>query len=119
METYDIIVLGGGPAGFTAANRAAEKGFKTAIFECCNLGGVCLNEGCIPSKSFIHSSKEDFLKTVKLKIRDESSSANLVAWVDEKIKPSICSATAYEDRSGKTRLKSFFHSVRSFHMITA
>ena len=86
METYDIIVLGGGPAGFTAANRAAEKRFKTAIFEYCNLGGVCLNEGCIPSKSFIHSSKDFFLKKVELQTGDESSSANLVAWVDEKNK---------------------------------
>lgn len=86
METYDIIILGGGPAGFTAANRAAEKGFKTAIFEYGNLGGVCLNEGCIPSKSFIHSSKEFFLKNVELQTGDESLSANLAAWVDEKNK---------------------------------
>lgn len=86
METYDIIILGGGPAGFTAANRAAEKGFKTAIFEYGNLGGVCLNEGCIPSKSFIHSSKEFFLKKGELQTGDESLSAHLAAWVDEKNK---------------------------------
>lgn len=51
-----MIVLGGGPAGFTAANRAAEKGASVAIFEGADLGGVCLNEGCIPSKSFLHSA---------------------------------------------------------------
>lgn len=56
MYEFDIIVLGGGPAGFTAANRAAEKGAKVALFEAGSLGGVCLNEGCIPSKSFLHSS---------------------------------------------------------------
>ena len=56
-EKYDVIVLGGGPAGFTAANRAAEAGLKTAIFEEDKLGGTCLNQGCIPSKSFIHSAK--------------------------------------------------------------
>jgi len=61
-EKYDVIVLGGGPAGFTAANRAAESGLKTAIFEYKNLGGTCLNEGCIPSKSFIHAAKVFSLK---------------------------------------------------------
>lgn len=56
MERFDVIVLGGGPAGFTAANRAAEKGASVAIFEGADFGGVCLNEGCIPSKIFLHSA---------------------------------------------------------------
>lgn len=56
MDKFDVIVLGGGPAGFTAANRAAEKGASVAIFEGADFGGVCLNEGCIPSKSFLHSA---------------------------------------------------------------
>lgn len=60
MDKFDVIVLGGGPAGFTAANRAAEKGASVAIFEGADLGGVCLNEGCIPSKSFLHSAASSF-----------------------------------------------------------
>ena len=85
MENYDVIVLGGGPAGFTAANRAAENGLKTAIFEGSNLGGVCLNEGCIPSKSFIHSAKDSINRNA-WQTPGSDSSAGLNAWVEEKNK---------------------------------
>ena len=54
---YDLIILGGGPAGYFAAERAAEAGFNTVLFEERSLGGVCLNEGCIPTKSLLHSAK--------------------------------------------------------------
>jgi dihydrolipoamide dehydrogenase len=57
MENVDLIILGGGPAGYIAAERAASGGMKTALFEKKNLGGVCLNEGCIPTKTMIHSAK--------------------------------------------------------------
>jgi len=54
---YDLIVLGGGPAGYLAGERAAHEGLKTLVIEERNLGGVCLNEGCIPSKSLLYSAK--------------------------------------------------------------
>lgn len=54
---YDLIVLGGGPAGYNAAERAAEAGMKVALFEEKALGGVCLNEGCIPTKTLLYSAK--------------------------------------------------------------
>ena len=57
MEQYDLAVLGGGPAGYFAAERAASGGLKTALFEAEKLGGVCLNEGCIPTKVMLNSSK--------------------------------------------------------------
>ncbi len=57
MQLFDLIVIGGGPAGYLAAERAAEGGLKTALFEKRALGGVCLNEGCIPSKAFLNSAK--------------------------------------------------------------
>lgn len=57
METYDLIVLGGGPAGYLAAARAGSEGLKTLLIEKDALGGVCLNEGCIPSKSLLYSAK--------------------------------------------------------------
>ncbi|MEE1199581.1 MAG: dihydrolipoyl dehydrogenase [Christensenellales bacterium] len=56
-EMFDLIVLGGGPAGYLAAERAAHAGLKTAVFEKRALGGVCLNEGCIPSKALLNSAK--------------------------------------------------------------
>ena len=54
---YDLIILGGGPAGYNAAERAAHGGLKTLVFEERALGGVCLNEGCIPTKTLLYSAK--------------------------------------------------------------
>ena len=54
---YDVIVIGGGPGGYLAAERAARAGKKTLLFEKRALGGVCLNEGCIPSKALLNSAK--------------------------------------------------------------
>ena len=56
-EIYDLIVIGGGPGGDLAAERAAHAGLKTMLFEKRALGGVCLNEGCIPSKALLNSAK--------------------------------------------------------------
>ena len=57
MEGFDLIIIGGGPAGYLAAERAGAAGLKTAVIEKRSLGGVCLNEGCIPSKAFLNSAK--------------------------------------------------------------
>ena len=57
MAQYDLIVIGGGPAGYLGAERAAHAGLKTLLFEKRSLGGVCLNEGCIPSKALLNSAK--------------------------------------------------------------
>ncbi len=54
---FDIIIIGGGPGGYNAAERAAHDGLKTALFEERALGGVCLNEGCIPTKTLLYSAK--------------------------------------------------------------
>ncbi|MEX1377057.1 MAG: dihydrolipoyl dehydrogenase [Eubacteriales bacterium] len=54
---YDLIILGGGPAGYIAAERAGHFGKKVLLIEKNNLGGVCLNEGCIPTKTLLYSSK--------------------------------------------------------------
>ena len=54
---YDLIVLGGGPAGYNAAERAAHSGMKTLVLEGRALGGVCLNEGCVPTKTLLYSAK--------------------------------------------------------------
>ena len=56
-KTFDLIVIGGGPGGYLAAERAAHAGLKTLLFEKRSLGGVCLNEGCIPSKALLNSAK--------------------------------------------------------------
>jgi dihydrolipoamide dehydrogenase len=54
---YDLAIIGGGPAGYHAAAKAAKKGLKTILFERNAVGGVCLNEGCIPTKTLLYSAK--------------------------------------------------------------
>jgi len=56
-EQYDVIVLGSGPGGYVAAIRCAQLGLKTAIVERENLGGICLNWGCIPTKALLRSAE--------------------------------------------------------------
>ena len=57
MDMFDLIVIGGGPGGYLAAERAAQGGLKVCLFEKRALGGVCLNEGCIPTKTLLNSAK--------------------------------------------------------------
>lgn len=56
MPAYDVIVIGAGPSGYVAAIRAAQLGLKAAVVERRHLGGICLNWGCIPTKSLLHSA---------------------------------------------------------------
>ena len=62
-KIYDLGIIGGGPAGYSAAIRAAQKGFSVVLFEKDSMGGVCLNRGCIPTKTILHCS--DFYKSLK------------------------------------------------------
>lgn len=63
MSDFDLIVVGGGPGGYVAAIRAAQLGFKTALIEKAELGGVCLNWGCIPTKALLRGA--DIAHTLK------------------------------------------------------
>ena len=56
-DTYDVVVIGAGPGGYVAAIRAAQLGLKTACIERENLGGICLNWGCIPTKALLRSAE--------------------------------------------------------------
>ena len=57
MPGFDLAIIGGGPAGYMAAERAGAEGLKVVLFEKRALGGVCLNEGCIPTKTLLYSAK--------------------------------------------------------------
>ena len=57
MLNFQLAIIGGGPAGYTAAEAAGKAGLKVVLFEKKNLGGVCLNEGCIPTKTLLYSAK--------------------------------------------------------------
>ena len=56
-HTFDVVVIGAGPGGYVAAIRAAQLGQKVAIVERENLGGICLNWGCIPTKALLRSAE--------------------------------------------------------------
>ncbi len=60
-DSFDIVVIGGGPGGYVAAIRAAQLGLKAAVVERENLGGICLNWGCIPTKALLRSSEINHL----------------------------------------------------------
>ena len=60
-QTFDLVVIGGGPGGYVAAIRAAQLGMKTAVVEREHLGGICLNWGCIPTKALLRSSEINHL----------------------------------------------------------
>src|SRR3954447_19633232 len=60
-QTFDLVVLGGGPGGYVAAIRAAQLGMKTAVVEREHLGGICLNWGCIPTKALLRTSEINHL----------------------------------------------------------
>src|SRR6195256_61873 len=57
MAQYDLIVIGSGPGGYVAAIRASQLGMKTAVVEKAELGGICLNWGCIPTKALLKSAQ--------------------------------------------------------------
>jgi len=56
-EQFDLIVIGGGPGGYVAAIRGAQRGMKVALVEARHLGGTCLNRGCIPTKTLVHATQ--------------------------------------------------------------
>lgn len=82
IKEYDIIVLGGGPGGYVAAIKAAQLGAKTALIEKENIGGVCLNVGCIPTKTLLKSAKlyEDFMHSEKFGIDISDKSNITINW---------------------------------------
>jgi len=86
MNNYDLIILGGGPAGYNAAEKAALRGLKVLLAEKESLGGTCLNSGCIPSKVLIKSAKtfEDASKAANYGIELSVGRLNHKTVVDRK-----------------------------------
>ncbi|MBT4487648.1 MAG: dihydrolipoyl dehydrogenase [Rhodospirillaceae bacterium] len=81
-QTFDIIVVGGGPGGYVAAIRAAQLGMKAAVVEGAHLGGICLNWGCIPTKALLRSAEVYHLakesEKYGLKINELSADINAI-----------------------------------------
>lgn len=87
MERYDLIVIGTGPGGYHAAIRAAQLGLKVLAVEAAEVGGVCLNVGCIPTKALLHAAETlHHLKVAEgfgLKAKPELDPRKLGAWRDQ------------------------------------
>ena len=85
---YDIAIIGGGPGGYVAAEKAGKNGLKTILFEKKDLGGVCLNEGCIPTKTLLYSAKlyDQARKSEKYGVRVEGAELDYKKMTDRKTK---------------------------------
>lgn len=88
MKEYDVGILGGGPGGYVAAIRAAKSGFSVAIIEGDELGGTCLNRGCIPSKTLLKHAEliNQFKNSSELGIETDNITLNLSKMLDRKNK---------------------------------
>ncbi len=85
---FDIAIIGGGPGGYVAAEKAGKNGLKTILFEKKDLGGVCLNEGCIPTKTLLYSAKlyDHTRGSEKYGVRVESAELDYKKMTDRKTK---------------------------------
>lgn len=85
---FDLMVIGGGPAGYLAAERAGEAGLKTLLIEKKAVGGVCLHEGCIPTKTMLYSAKlyDQAMNSHKYGLTAENVELNHSAVIDRKNK---------------------------------
>ena len=91
LEKTDLAIIGGGPGGYVAAIRAAKNGLKVILIEKDNLGGICLNHGCIPSKVIIHAADlfHDIKNAGKLGIKAENVTLDygkVIAWKERVVK---------------------------------
>lgn len=82
MREYDIAILGSGPGGYVAAIKAAQMGAKTVLIEKGDIGGICLNDGCIPTKTLLKSAKvyEDIMNSEKFGIDIKDKSIVSINW---------------------------------------
>ena len=88
MNEYDLGIIGGGPAGYTAAFQARKQGLSVVLFEKDKIGGVCLNKGCIPTKAILHSAElyEELKCSEELGISTENLSFDYAKVVERKDK---------------------------------
>jgi dihydrolipoamide dehydrogenase len=105
---YDIAIIGGGPAGYTAAERAGQQGLSVILFEPGTLGGVCLNEGCIPTKTLLFSAKllDYAVQGEKYGIKTSGTTADFAAMMlrKEKIVRKLVAAVEHKMKHNKVEV---------------
>jgi dihydrolipoamide dehydrogenase len=105
MSSYDVVVIGGGPGGYLAAERVAGAGKHTLLVEKEQLGGTCLNVGCIPTKSLLHSAKlyKHATNSAAHGVTAEGASYDwpaMQSWKDGAVKTLVTGVAAMERRLG-------------------
>jgi dihydrolipoamide dehydrogenase len=123
MQTFDIVIVGGGPGGYVAAIKAGQLGYKVAVIERENVGGVCLNWGCIPTKTLLKSAKvfEQFkhAKDYGIDVKPDSFSANfpdMVKRKDSVVRRLTGGVAALLKKNGATLIKGFGEVVDANHV---
>ena len=109
---FDVAVLGGGPGGYECAIRCAQLGLKTALVEARELGGTCLNRGCIPTKALLHGAEiYDYAKNGgDFGLITDGLTLNyprLAAYKDEKVKKLVAGIEALEKAHGVEVIRGF------------
>jgi dihydrolipoamide dehydrogenase len=122
MEKFDLIILGGGPAGYVTAIRASQLGLSTAIVEKENLGGVCLNWGCIPTKALLKSAQVfEYLKNSKeygLTVNDVNKDFNSVINRSRKVANTMSKGVAFLMKKNKIKVFNGFGKLTDNKTVT-
>lgn len=115
MEEYDTIVIGGGPGGYVAAIRLADLGKKVCVVEKREVGGTCLNRGCIPTKALLYSAeiytKIKSASNIGIKVNDLSFDINEIHNFKEKVVKKLVGGVEYLLKSRKIVIKKGFGKI--------
>ena len=122
MEKFDLIILGGGPAGYVTAIRASQLGLSTAIVEKESLGGVCLNWGCIPTKALLKSAQVfEYLKNSEeygLKVNDVNKDFNSAISRSRKVANTMSKGVAFLMKKNKIKVFNGFGKLTDNKTVT-
>ena len=122
MEKFNLIILGGGPAGYVTAIRASQLGLSTAIVEKESLGGVCLNWGCIPTKALLKSAQVfEYLKNSEeygLKVNDVNKDFNSVISRSRKVANTMSKGVAFLMKKNKIKVFNGFGKLTDNKTVT-
>jgi dihydrolipoamide dehydrogenase len=123
MQNFDVLIVGGGPGGYVAAIKAGQLGLKVAVIEKDNVGGVCLNWGCIPTKTLLKSAKvfEQFkhAKDYGIDVKPDSFTANfpdMVKRKDSVVRRLTGGVAALLKKNGATLIKGYAEVIDANHV---
>ena len=124
---YDIAVIGGGPGGYTAAAKAAAAGCSVVLFEQDELGGTCLNRGCMPTKALLHAAETYHAMThsESLGLRAEGAGYDFAAmharfWpnINQIICLTDCILVMFNNNQSIAKISQIFKSINKFIVVS-